>query len=266
MVRFLSLASGSSGNCFYLGTEEYGILIDAGIPVRTIRKTLKDSGIGLERVMALFVTHDHADHIRSVGVLGEKCYIPVFATKRIHEGMSRSYCMTEKLSSSVRYMEKGQEVCVRDITLESFDVPHDATETVGYQIRLEGKTFCFITDVGSITPEVEQRIASSDYLVVECNYDSDMLQHSRYPLFLRERIASGFGHISNEQMAKALQRNVSVRHKAVFLCHLSKENNHPDLVEKVVREALDQSTVNLDESLIVKALNRYSKTGPFDFE
>ena len=107
-VRFISLASGSSGNCYYIGTEKYGILIDAGIAVRTIKKGLKEAGINMEMIRAVFVTHDHADHIKAVGGLGEKLNIPIYTTARIHEGINKSYCMTEKLHSSVRYLEKQQ--------------------------------------------------------------------------------------------------------------------------------------------------------------
>ena len=105
-VKFISLASGSSGNCYYLGTETYGILIDAGIGIRTIKKSLKDYNILMDSIRAVFITHDHADHIKAVGNLGEKLNIPVYTTARIHAGINRSYCMTEKLSSSVRYLEK----------------------------------------------------------------------------------------------------------------------------------------------------------------
>ena len=104
-VKFISLASGSSGNCYYIGTEKYGILIDAGIAVRTIKKSLKEVGIGMETIRAVFVTHDHADHIKAVGGLGEKLHIPIYTTARIHEGINKSYCMTEKLHSSVHYLE-----------------------------------------------------------------------------------------------------------------------------------------------------------------
>ena len=111
-VKFISLASGSSGNCYYIGTEKYGILIDAGIAVRTIKKSLKEVGVGMETIRAVFVTHDHADHIKAVGGLGEKLHIPVYTTARIHEGINKSYCMTEKLHSSVHYLEK-EEPTVR---------------------------------------------------------------------------------------------------------------------------------------------------------
>lgn len=122
-VKFISLASGSSGNCYYIGTEKYGILIDAGIAVRTIKKSLKEVGVGMETIRAVFVTHDHADHIKAVGGLGEKLHIPVYTTARIHEGINKSYCMTEKLHSSVHYLEKEEPMVLEDFHIESFEVP-----------------------------------------------------------------------------------------------------------------------------------------------
>ena len=116
-VKFISLASGSSGNCYYLGTETYGILIDAGIGIRTIKKTLKECGITLDSIRAVFITHDHADHIKAVGHLGEKLHIPVYTTALIHAGINRSYCMTEKLHSSVRYLEKQTPMMLEDFRI-----------------------------------------------------------------------------------------------------------------------------------------------------
>ena len=137
-VRFISLASGSSGNCYYIGTEKYGILIDAGIAARTIKKGLKEFGIGMETIRAVFVTHDHADHIKAVGGLGEKLNIPIYTTTRIHEGINKSYCMTEKLHTSARYLEKQQPMQLEDFRIESFEVPHDGTDNVGYCIEIDG--------------------------------------------------------------------------------------------------------------------------------
>ena len=175
-VKFISLASGSSGNCYYIGTEKYGILIDAGIAVRTIKKGLKEAGISMEMIRAVFVTHDHADHIKAVGGLGEKLNIPIYTTARIHEGINRSYCMTEKLYSSVRYLEKQQPMQLEDFHIESFEVPHDGTDNVGYCIEIGGKVFAFLTDLGEITPTAAEYIRKANYLILEANYDDEMLR------------------------------------------------------------------------------------------
>ena len=170
-IRFISLASGSSGNCYYIGTEQYGILIDAGIAARTIKKTLRDAGIGIETIRAVFITHDHADHIKAVGGLGEKLNIPIYTTALIHEGINKSYCMTEKLSTSVRYLEKGEPLQLADFRIESFEVPHDGTDNVVYCIEIDGKTFSFLTDLGEITPTAAEYIRKANYLILEANYD-----------------------------------------------------------------------------------------------
>ena len=194
-VRFISLASGSSGNCYYLGTDTYGILIDAGIGIRTIKKTLKDFNILMESIRAVFVTHDHADHIKAVGHLGEKMNIPVYTTARIHEGINRSYCMTEKLSTSVRYLEKQVPMMLEDFRIESFEVPHDGTDNVGYCIEIDGKVFSFLTDLGEITPTAADYISKANYLILEANYDEEMLKMGPYPQYLKERIMSRTGQI-----------------------------------------------------------------------
>lgn len=232
-VKFISLASGSSGNCYYIGTEKYGILIDAGIAVRTIKKTLKEVGIEMDMIRAVFVTHDHADHIKAVGGLGEKLNIPIYTTARIHEGINRSYCMTEKLHTSARYLEKQQPMQLEDFSIESFEVPHDGTDNVGYCVQIDGKVFSFLTDLGEITPTAAHYILKANYLILEANYDEEMLRMGTYPQYLKERISSRTGHMSNMETASFLAENISDRLKYIWLCHLSKDNNHPELAYKL---------------------------------
>ena len=193
-IRFLSLSSGSSGNCYYLGTDEHGILIDAGIPLKQIKQSLKAVGIPFERIMAVFVTHDHADHIKSLGNLGERCSVPVFATKETHAGINNNYCMTEKLVSCVRYLEKEETLPFYEFNITAFEVPHDGTDNVGYFIQVGGKSFCFVTDLGYISQIAASFIAKTQYLVIEANYDEDMLRMGHYPQFLKDRIAGPRGH------------------------------------------------------------------------
>ena len=208
-IKFISLASGSSGNCYFLGTDRYGILVDAGIGIRTIKKTLKELGIGLDIIRAVFITHDHADHIKAVGHLGEKFGIPVYSTPEVHAGINKSYCMTEKLSTCVHYLHKGETMELEDFAITAFEVPHDGTDNVGYCMNIDGKIFSFLTDLGHITPTAAEYICKANYLVLEANYDEEMLKMGPYPQYLKERIAGPNGHMSNRETADFLAENIN---------------------------------------------------------
>lgn len=265
-IRFISLASGSSGNCYYLGTEQYGILIDAGLAVRTARKALKEVGIGIETIRAVFITHDHADHIKAVGGWGEKLHIPVYATALTHEGINRSYCMTEKLLTSARTLEKGQTMQIEDFCIEPFEVPHDGTDNVGYRIEADGKIFCFLTDLGEITPTAAHYIVQANYLIIEANYDEEMLQMGPYSQHLKERIASRTGHLSNAVTAHFLAENFNESLRYIWLCHLSKDNNHPELAYKTVEWELRQHGVIAGKDVQLCALKRTTPSELYEFE
>ncbi|KAA6317643.1 putative metallo-hydrolase YycJ, partial [termite gut metagenome] len=193
-IIFASLASGSSGNCYYLGTGKYGVLIDAGIGIRIIKKRLKEIGIPLDSIRAVFVTHDHIDHIRSVGHLGEERHIPVYATVGVHEGMNKNYRMTQKLYASVRHIEKEETMQLDDFHITSFEVPHDGTDNVGYHFEIDGISFSFLSDLGEITPTAARYIQKANYLIIEANYDERMLETGNYPPYLKKRIVAGTGH------------------------------------------------------------------------
>ncbi|MCD8030133.1 MAG: MBL fold metallo-hydrolase [Bacteroides sp.] len=265
-IKFISLASGSSGNCYYLGTPTYGILIDAGIGIRTIRKHLKEANVTLDMIRGIFVTHDHADHIKAVGTLGEKYHIPVYTTPLMHEGINRSYCMTEKIYSCVRYLEKEQPYQLEDFRITSFDVPHDGTDNVGYSIEIDGKIFSFLTDLGEITPTAANYIHKAHYLILEANYDREMLQMGRYPAYLKQRISSPSGHMCNADTADFLAENIREHLRYIWLCHLSKDNNHPELAYKTVEWQLRAKGVLVGKDVQLIALKRNSPTGPYEFE
>lgn len=265
-VRFISLASGSSGNCYYLGTETYGILIDAGIGIRTIKKALRDINVSMDSIRAVFVTHDHADHIKAVGCLGEKLNIPVYSTALIHEGINKSYCMTEKLHASVRYLEKEQPMQLEDFRITAFEVPHDGTDNVGYCIEIDGKIFSFLTDLGEITPTASQYICKANYLILEANYDEEMLRMGSYPQYLKERISSSTGHMCNMDTADFLAENINEHLRYIWLCHLSKDNNHPELAYKTVEWKLKSKGVIVGKDVQLVALKRSTPSDFYEFE
>lgn len=265
-IKFISLASGSSGNCYYLGTDKHGILIDAGIGIRTIKKNFKELNLSLSTISAVFVTHDHADHIKSVGHLGEKYNIPVYSTKEIHEGINKSYCMTEKLSSSVHYINKEVPMEIGDFRILAFEVPHDGTDNVGYYVEVGDKTFSFLTDLGHITDRAAHYICKANYLILEANYDLEMLRMGPYPKYLKERIAGPNGHMSNTDTADFLADNIHENLKYIWLCHLSKDNNHPELAYKTVEWKLKSKGIIVGKDVQLVALKRSSPSDFYEFE
>nr|WP_321378199.1 MBL fold metallo-hydrolase [uncultured Bacteroides sp.] len=265
-IKFISLASGSSGNCYYLGTDKHGILIDAGIGIRTIKKELKEVNLSLSSVLAVFVTHDHADHIKAVGHLGEKYNIPVYSTKEIHEGINKSYCMTEKLSTSVHYINKEEPMKIDEFKISAFEVPHDGTDNVGYCIEIGDKIFSFLTDLGHITETAAHYICKANYLILEANYDLEMLRMGPYPKYLKERISGPNGHMSNTDTADFLADNINENLKYIWLCHLSKDNNHPELAYKTVEWKLKSKGVVVGKDVQLIALKRSSPSDFYEFE
>ena len=265
-VSFLSLGSGSSGNCYYVGTPEYGILIDAGISVRTIKKILKDKEIDFDKIVAVLATHDHGDHIKAVGCLGEKCNLPIYATERVHDGIDRSRFVEETLFLSRRIIEKEVPFMIRDFRIEAFEVPHDSSENVGYMIQIGTHRFTFATDVGYITETVARYLCMANHLVLESNYDKEMLKFGSYPDFLKERVASKTGHLSNQEAAEFLATHYSPTWKNVWLCHLSRENNHPELVYKTVDFRLLQEGIRTGKDFILTVLKRTTPSDVFVFE
>lgn len=265
-IKFISLASGSSGNCYFLGTDTYGILIDAGIGIRTIKKSLKELGIGLDIIRAVLVTHDHADHIKAVGYLGEKFGIPVYSTPEVHAGINKNYCITEKLSTSVNYLYKEQQLRLEDFAITPFEVPHDGTDNVGYCIEIDDKVFSFLTDLGHITPTAAEYICKANYLILEANYDEEMLKMGPYPQYLKKRIAGPNGHMSNRDTAEFLAENINEGLKYIWLCHLSKDNNHPELACKTVELLLRSKGILVGKDVQLIALKRSTPSDLYEFE
>lgn len=240
MIRFVSLASGSSGNCYYLGSDEGGILIDAGIPVRNIIKGLKPLGITLEsgHIQGVLVTHEHADHVRTVGVLASVYHIPIYASVPVHNAIATSRFIHEDVGASRRNIELGQHLSLAGMDITSFLVPHDSVHNYGYHIRRGDFAFTLATDVGHITPEIRRYASMARYLVLEANYDAEMLRSGPYPEFLKLRVAGPDGHLSNAEAAGLLTEIYTPELRHVWLCHLSKDNNHPDLCWKTIEGRL----------------------------
>jgi len=255
-LRFQSFGSGSSGNCYFIGNASNGLLIDAGIGVRSIRKCLKNLGLDFENIWGVFVTHDHADHIKAVGSIGEKYRVPIYTTRQVHAGIQRSYCVTEKLYTSKKYIEKQESVQVGDFKVTAFAVSHDATDNVGYTVEYKGKRFTFATDLGFISDEVGAQLELADYIVLEANYDVQMLAQGPYPIHLQNRISADTGHLSNDQTGLYLAENYNSKLQHIFLCHLSRENNLPDVAYTTIQNHLENKQIIVGKDVQLITLDR----------
>jgi len=255
--KVLSLSSGSSGNCYYIGCTDHGMLIDAGIGVRTIKKYLREYGIALETIMAVLVTHDHADHIKSISALAGKMNIPIYTTESIHNGIDRSKYCHEKLCNSARkIISKNTPFFIKDFEITAFEVPHDSIENVGYQIKVEGQTIVLATDIGRITNEIAHYAGTATHLIFESNYDEHMLRTGRYPDMLKRRIISGNGHLSNTLAGEFLANIFHPEMQEIWLCHLSNDNNRPEIAYKTVMEKLLEKGIKVGQDVALKTLLR----------
>lgn len=239
MLKFICLGSGSSGNCYYLSTETTAILIDVGLGVRTLKRHFQTFGLSFSRINAILITHDHADHIKSVGKLATEFNLPIYSTAEVHEGIARNYCVSPRLKAEHKcYLEKEQPLEIGDLCITPFAVPHDSNDCVGYRVEADGVRFCLITDIGHITERVKEEVEKANYLVLESNHDSEMLMAGPYPAHLKGRIGGPEGHLSNREAAELLANSSSPALRHVWLCHLSEENNHPELARKTVDAVL----------------------------
>lgn len=267
MLRFISFGSGSSGNCYYLATTTDGLIIDSGIGIRTLKRYFKDYGVTLNSVHNILITHDHADHIKSVGFLSNDYNIPVHTTKEVHDGIRRNYCVNKKVpTEQIRYIEKGVTYEVGEFKVTPFAVPHDSTDNVGYRIEYGDIVFCLITDAGCITDDMKYNISIANYLVMEANHDEEMVEGGPYPDYLKKRILSASGHLSNKNCAKVIAENMSENLRMIWLCHLSEENNHPELARKTVESVFRSYGIVIGKDLQMEVLRRKLPSGFFELE
>lgn len=250
MVKFMSLSSGSCGNCYYFGDEENGIVIDAGVSLRRLKKTLEECGMTLDSFGAVLVTHDHLDHIRHLGSFCKRLHKPVYTTGILHGALARHSFTADHIASCRRVLPDDGAGTVCGMEVRYFEVPHDATQTVGYAINYKDRRFVIMTDLGRITDEAVDYVRQADTVVLESNYDMDMLMGGPYSYDLKMRIVQGNGHLSNDECASAVRRFWHPGLKNIFLCHLSENNNTPELAYRSSADALaaagaEKGTVSL---------------------
>jgi len=236
-VRLTILGSGSAGNCAYIETEEARVLVDAGFSLRQIRKRLETIGRVPEKLTGILVTHEHSDHVNGLAKIIEKLHIPIYCNRLTHEALQ--YQTRTKLPAKV--FSTGCPFEIGDILVENFSVPHDAQDPVGFLLRTPGGNIGFLTDLGHATKLVLERVRSANVLVLETNHDIKMLQDCPHrPWSLKQRILGRHGHLSNEAAADAADQVMSTELRHLYLGHISRECNKPELAMKVMAERMNR--------------------------
>lgn len=238
-MRYCSLASGSNGNCHYIEYEQAKVLIDIGVSAKMVEQELRDLGVDPAGIRAVLVTHEHSDHIQSVGVWARRYKVPVMASAGTWAAMRSSVGAIPGEMQVI--LQSGRGYRLDDLRIEPFHTFHDAKEPFGYSLEAAGKKLTIMTDTGTVSREMEEHLLRSQLAVVESNHDLDMLMNGRYPWPLKKRVRSNLGHLSNEDCGKLLTRVMASNPElTVLLGHLSEENNEPELALQTVQELVQE--------------------------
>lgn len=239
MIEFCMLASGSSGNAVYVGTEKTKILIDAGLSGKRIAAALASIGVNAAELDALLLSHDHIDHICGAGIMARRYKLAVFATQPTWQAAKKR--MGTIAAAQCCYLPNCGSISFADLEVETIPLPHDAADPVGFIFRSPQHTVALVTDLGHITPYIRQRVQDMDCLIVEANHDEEMLLNGQYPWPLKKRILGDKGHLSNKTVAEFLSQVVGPKTQQVVLAHLSEHNNTPQLAFSAVCSSLKKS-------------------------
>lgn len=250
-MRLCSIASGSSGNCIYVGSEATHLLVDVGISGKRTESGLHELGLTGRDIDGILITHEHSDHISGLGVLARKYEIPIYATAGTIEAMRYDKSLGNLEEGLFREVQEDKKLTIKDLTVNPMHISHDAAQPVGYRISYGNKKVAVCTDLGVYNDYTVECLKGMDALLLEANHDVNMLQVGPYPYYLKQRILGDWGHLSNENSGRLLCRILHDNLKTVLLGHLSKENNLPELAYESVR-----MEINLGE-------NPY-KAGDFD--
>jgi phosphoribosyl 1,2-cyclic phosphodiesterase len=254
--EFCSLGSGSSGNCYYLGNGFQGILIDAGISAGSIRSYLKQMGIPISTIMGVLITHNHFDHVKGIEVLVKKNHIPIFTTNTIWSNMGKNPNHQNIPIDCRKIISVLQKFHLAGFDIEAFPVHHDAPETLGYQISVGGRKITIVTDLGHICSTSAAYLKNSNFIVIESNYDEQMLLDGNYPYYLKKRISASNGHLSNQQTSDFLAEIIHDGISHICLAHLSKNNNTPEQAFQTLHKSLFQKGIMLNGNPRLLVLNR----------
>ena len=260
-LALCSLASGSSGNCYLIKSNKAALLADAGISGRQISLRLAALGLSTADIKAVFVTHEHSDHTKGLSVLAKSEGVKFFLSKGTSAEVADLLGKKNVTAFSV-----GESFEIEDISVRTFHLSHDAADPVGYSFESGGKKISIVTDTGVVTDEIYNAVKDSDILVLESNHDESMLRIGPYPWFLKQRILSDKGHLSNDAAAEVLMRIAreekgTIRQRQILLAHLSKENNFPEMALATVNNVLEAEGLVPGKEFLLSTLSR-AEAGP----
>ncbi len=245
MLNFCSLYSGSSGNCLFVESDNAKILIDAGVSLKKIEEGLNSLEVPSSSIDAILVTHEHSDHIKSLANLSKKYNLPVYSCKETFDAMP---LQTSKISEdNIHKIKIGEHFSINDLDISSFSIPHDASNPCGFTISNRNKKIGIATDIGHMTKEILKSLEGSDFVLLESNYEPEVLRASRYPFTLKRRISGPNGHLSNEDAGKTINYLIHDNLKTAILGHLSKESNLPELAYQTVVDEILSNGTNIEK-------------------
>lgn len=247
MARIYPLFSSSKGNATFIGTPEGGILIDAGVSAKRLKDGLTRCGLSFSSIRGIFITHSHSDHIAGLRVLSKQISVPIFAQPLTMRELIDGGHVAE--GASLRELDS-HPFCFSDMQVTPFDTPHDTVQSCGYRIDLpDGRCCAVCTDLGFVPQNVAKMLHGCDLVLLEANYDENMLRTGPYPRQLQNRIASSSGHLSNRAAGEAAKKLIASGTARLILGHLSENNNTPQLAEEAVVSALTGAKRGLDYML-----------------
>jgi len=248
-VSYICFGSGSSGNSCYIGTRKGGVMIDAGVRPEYVQQALQDNGILPSDIKAVLLTHDHSDHVRYVYKMMRMLKnARLFCTNRVMNGLLRRHNISRLIRNYHQPIFKEIPFNILDFEIIAFEVPHDGTDNMGFNIEIEGKIFSIATDLGRVAERARHYMSRANYIMIESNYDSRMLAMGPYPQYLKSRIRTEHGHLDNEDAAAFLAEIAGRNLSHIFLCHLSKDNNTPEKALSAVRNALEAKGITVGDS------------------
>lgn len=243
-LRFSVLASGSTGNAFYIESEKERLLVDAGLSGKKMDRLFHEVRVDPSKLTGILVTHEHSDHIKGLGIVARKYNLPIYANEKTWNAMEKSI---GKLSLDQKFHFGMEEVkTFQDIDIESFGVSHDAIEPMFYTFHHDGKKVAIVTDLGYVSERIKKTVEDADAYIFEANHDVEMLRMGRYPWNVKRRILGDSGHVSNEDSGLALTDIISNRTKRIYLAHLSLDNNMKDLARMSVDSVLQERGITID--------------------